>query len=279
MAYNKIPFINKISSFLLFLSLEVLAIIMITNSGIFYQNKMMKSLIGVYKGVLSVKHSITYYFNLNEVNRELMIENAKLRGEVDVINKAFNDSLDLVPRIVIDNSGFSFVPARAVFNTTNRKHNYIIINKGSKDGILRDMGVISPLGIVGIVGLVSENFSVVISFLNIEQSVSAKIKSSNSFGPMVWDGFSPKYALLTEIPQHIRISVGDTVVTSGYSTIFPPNVPLGTIRKSKIVKGIQHEIRVNLFEDFSTLEYVNVVVSAHKEEIKSLINNNENEAN
>jgi len=125
------------------------------------------------------------------------------------------------------------------------------------------------------VNAVSDNYSYIISLLNINQSVSAKISRLGAFGPLIWDGRSADYALLTEIPQHIKIQVGDSVVTSGFSSIFPPDIPLGTIRKSKIINGTHHEIQVKLFQDFRTLHYVNVVVSSHKEEVDKISTQNE----
>jgi rod shape-determining protein MreC len=166
---------------------------------------------------------------------------------------------------------FSYIPARVIGNSTNKSHNYIIINKGRKAGVKEDMGVISANGVVGVVNAVSDNYAHIISLLNIKQSVSARISPSRAFGPLIWNGVSTTHAVLTEIPQHIKFRMGDSVVTSGFSAIFPPDIPLGKIVGSKIVLGTHHEIRVKLFQDFKTLKFVNVVVNNNHSEMDSLI--------
>lgn len=269
MPISRIPFIKKITSFALFIALEVIALVLVANSSIFQQTKFVGAYMAVYKGIASINSGVYYYFNLKEVNADLMKENNSLLAQLERY-KSLDDSLLIENESVPKNVSFEYISAKVVSNSINKKHNFLIIDKGSADGVQKDMGVVSPSGVVGVVGYVSKNYSMVISFLNINQSVSAKINTSGAFGPLIWDGRRINYALLTEVPQHIRFMPGDTVSTSGFSTIYPPDIPIGTVRKSKIIKGTYHEIQVHLFQDFSTIEYVRVVINKNKPELESL---------
>lgn len=274
MPISRIPFIKKITSFALFIALEVIALVLVANTSIFQQTKFVGVYMSVYKGISSINSGIYYYFNLKEVNSELMKENSSLLSQLERY-KSLDDSLLINNDSIPKNVNFEYLDAKVISNSINKKHNFLIIDKGSADGVSKDMGIVSPAGVVGVVGYVSKNYSLVISFLNINQSVSAKINTSGAFGPLIWDGKRINYALLTEVPQHIRFMPGDTVSTSGYSTIYPPDIPIGTVRKSKIIKGTYHEIQVHLLQDFSTLKFVRVVLNKNKPELENLIKLNE----
>lgn len=276
MAIKKIPLVKRITSFALFVALEVISLVLVANTSIFQQTRFMGAYMAMYKTIEEIGSGIYYYFNLNEVNSDLMKENSRLIKELEKY-KAKESAYAAIGDSTTKEAGYEYLDAMVISNSTNKKHNYIIIDKGSADGVQKDMGVVSPSGVVGVVQTVSTHYSMVISFLNINQSVSAKINTSGAFGPLIWDGQRLKYAILTEVPQHIRFLPGDTVSTSGFSTIYPPDIPIGTIRKSKIIKGTQHEIQVHLFQDFSTLRFVRVVINRNKEEINTLLE--ENEAN
>ncbi|EKD32490.1 MAG: hypothetical protein ACD_77C00082G0003 [uncultured bacterium] len=277
------PNLDRLYTLLLFIVMEILALMMISNDSLFQQIKIGGIYMGIRGSFSKAGSDIKYYFNLRQVNEQLNDENEMLLAEIERYRSYIyrTDTTDsagsFVVRVLTDTVSpqFTFIPARIIANGTNKKHNFIIIGKGSKDGVEPDMGIVSPRGVVGVVSRVSDNYSFVISTLNINQSVSAKLGRNGAFGPLVWDGKRTDYALLTEIPQHIRFSVGDTVYTSGYSTLFPENIPLGTVRKSWIIKGTHHEIKVRLFEEFSTLRFVRVVVNHNKNEIKGISNPNE----
>lgn len=271
------PVTPILATILLFLALETGSVLMIAYNSVFQQVRIFGVLMQIHGRFLNAQTNIKYYFSLRNVNEQLADENSRLLNQLAKYQTQLDtlkaDSLSYKP--LGDSSDFSYIPAKIIGNSTNKKQNYIIIDKGRKDGVGKDMGVISPNGVIGVVNAVSDNYSYIISLLNINQSVSAKISRSGAFGPLIWDGRSADYALLTEIPQHIKIQVGDSVVTSGFSSIFPPDIPLGTIRKSKIINGTHHEIQVKLFQDFRTLHYVNVVVSSHKEEVDKISTQNE----
>lgn len=266
-----------LGTLLLFLVLEACSLILMGNSSLFQRVRITGVLMQVQGKFLSAETNIKYYFSLKKVNEQLAGENSRLFNELarykTQLDSIQTDSLNYIE--LGDSSDFSYIPAKIVSNSTNKKQNFIIIDKGKKDGVDKDMGVVSPQGVVGVVSAVSDNYAYIISLLNINQSVSAKISRSGAFGPLIWNGRSADYAMLTEIPQHIKIQVGDSVVTSGFSSLFPADIPLGSIRKSKIIKGTHHEIQIKLFQDFRTLRYVNVVVNSHKNEIDTISNQNE----
>jgi len=258
---------------LVFIILEGGALWMMSSSSFFQRTRLNNAYIQVEQKFLNTNSNILYYLSLKEANTVLASENSFLRNSLAKY-QAILDTIrtrDSVYTPLPDSSTFSYIPARIIGNSTNKSHNYIIINKGRKAGIKEDMGVISANGVVGVINAVSDNYAHIISLLNINQSVSAKISHSGAFGPLIWNGVSSSHAVLTEIPQHIKFRMGDSVVTSGYSAIFPPDIPLGKIVGSKIVMGTHHEIRVKLFQDFNTLQFVNVVVNNNRDEIDSLM--------
>jgi rod shape-determining protein MreC len=266
-----------LASVILFLVLETGSLLMMANSSIFQQVRIFGLIMTVQERFIKAETNIKYYFSLKKVNEQLASENSRLLNQLSVYQtQTDTSSVDsLAFNSSTDSSNFSYIPAKIVGNSTNKKHNFIIIDKGKKSGVNVDMGVVTPNGVVGVVSAVSENYAYVISLLNINQSVSVKINRAGAFGPLVWDGRREDYALLTEVPQHIKIHVGDSVLTSGFSSLFPADIPIGTIRKSKIVMGTKHEITVKLFQDFRTLHFVNVVVNHNKEEIDLITKSNE----
>jgi len=257
---------------LTFLILEAASLFLMANDSVVHKIRIEGALAFIQEKLFNAHSGISYYFSLKNINEQLSKENTRLLNQLSYYRTLAEnyDTSMLVKQPVNDSSDFTYIPARIVGNSTNHLHNYIIINRGSKAGIKEDMGVISSEGVVGVVRSVSDNYAYVISLLNVNQTISAKILSCGVYGPLTWDGRSAQYAVLSEIPQHIPIIVGDSVVTSGLSTIFPPDIPLGTVRKSRIVMGSHHEIQVRFFQDFRRLQFVNVVVNRNKEELDKL---------
>ncbi len=264
--WGKSPVIKFLITLLLFLTLEVISISFISNESVFQQAKISGVVVKLRSVMDGFTSGVKYYFGLQNVNDMLVKENLRLLKENERLKTRINpdEHLYVNSSLSVD---YTYIPAKIIANSTNKMHNFIILNKGSSHGVKKDMGVISSVGVVGVVSAVSERYSYVISFLNINQSVSAKISTSGAFGPMVWEGRRSDYALLKEIPFHIDFMVGDTVVTSGFSTLFPPDIPLGTVRRSSVTKGSYHEIQVKLFQNFNSLHYVNIVVNNNKDEL------------
>ena len=216
-------------------------------------------------------NGISDYFSLKGQNDSLALENLQLRTRIAAMENYISDSL-LTARICTPKKGrgFSYIPATINKISNNTQHNYIIVSKGSKDGVNRGDGIITGQGAIGIVDAVSENFSFVRSFKNHGMSISARLGREGSSGQLRWNGLESNGALLSEIPHHITVSPGDTVYTSGFSSIFPGDIPLGLVKDSRIVNGSTYEIKVTMFEDFTALRYVTIVQNQDKDEIKTL---------
>ena len=171
----------------------------------------------------------------------------------------------------MNDSVYHFTSAMVINNSVNRQYNYITLNKGRKDGIRPDQGIMNSDGVVGLITNVSESFSVGFSLLNKRWGVSAKHKKSGTFGPISWDGNDYHYVNLNGIPFHVQLAVGDTIVTSSYSSVFPEGVLIGTVSEIEQPPGENYyKIVIKLAVDFKALSYVEVIDNLKKEEIKSL---------
>jgi len=214
--------------------------------------------------------NIRDYFSLHYENRKLAEENAtlynNLRSSYIFTAGAAGKSDSLVAR------KFEYLTTRVINNTVNKQNNYITLDRGSEGGIDRDMAVISSDGIVGIVKSVSSHYASVLSVLNRDFNVSAKIKKNGYFGPLSWNGSSSYFATLVDIPHHVKISKGDTIVTSGFGGVFPEGFLIGTIDDFKLKGGNYYEIRVRLSNDYRKLDFVQVIRNYAKVEIDSLEN-------
>lgn len=218
------------------------------------------------------------YFSLAGQNEELALENHRLREmirEYEDAAKATDISLQSVAR----DDGFVYTPAQIIKSGTNSQHNYLILDKGSEDGIVQNSGIISSKGVIGIVDAVSRHYSYAISFLNTEVNISSRLGGTGAVGPLAWDGKNTDGAILKEIPLQYRYSPGDTVYTSGYSVIFPPDIPLGTAGDASIINGATNEITVNLFQDYTALKFVTIVRNTRAAEIEALEQTREDKDN
>ena len=219
-----------------------------------------------------VSENISDYASLRTENRHLAEEILRLtetitRLEEEAAAAASRDSADYTAAW---RGKYEFIPAEVIKNSVNKQHNYLIIGKGSDDGVRPQTGIITSRGVIGIVDAVSRHYSYAISFLNSDSSISARIGKDGAAGPMAWDGKGSGNALLREIPLQVKFEEGDTVYTSGFSTIFPPDIPIGRITGSRIVNGATFEIKVSLFQDFSSVRHVCLVRNRDLDEIMSL---------
>ena len=253
----------------IFIVLEVAALNMLRNSSTLQDTWFAKGGQAVMGSVWGCTQDIKDYFSLRTANDALAMENHQLRTRLA--------QLELIAEtagrkdIPADIAGhFRYTPASITKISNNTQHNYMIVDKGSADGVTVGSGVMTGRGAIGVIDAVSEHYSFARSFRNFGMSISSRIGRLGSVGPMEWDGRSRNRATLKEIPHHVEFHEGDTVFTSGYSSIFPPDIPLGTIGESRIVNGATYEITVNLFEDFGALRYVTVVHNTAGEEMKTL---------
>ena len=202
--------------------------------------------------------SIRNFLSLRGTNQKLAEDNFLLQEEVvrlrEMLRRASSDTVKLgsLP-------GYTLVPAEVVKMSRGGQHNYIIINRGFEDGIVEKSGIITREGVVGIVDAVSAHFSYALSFQNSDISISARLGQEGGNGLLVWDGKSSRGAVLKEIPLQYKYSPGDTIYTSGHSLVFPPDIPLGTAGKAKVINGSTNEIEVTLFQEFKAIRYVTVV--------------------
>lgn len=253
----------------IFIILEVAALNMLSNNGAM-QNAWFSKGIHVFMGnVWGSTEQIKQYFSLRKTNDELAMENFELRTrlaryeETEAEAKGKKDSIDAA-------GNYRYIPATIMKISNNTQHNYMIINKGTADGVSAGSGVITGKGAIGVIDAVSENYSYARSFKNHEMNISARLGMEGAVGPMSWDGRSSSGAILKEIPHHVEFEPGDTVYTSGFSSIFPPDIPLGSTGRSKIVNGATYDIDITLFEDFGSLRHVMIVENLGKDEIKAL---------
>jgi rod shape-determining protein MreC len=259
-----IALIKKYSDFLLFLLLEIAAVILLFR-GTYYQQSKISGLTREISGFLYEKTgNVREYLSLKQVNEDLVLENRKLRNTIEFMSRMIDTSY--VSRHSEDETVYFYLPAGVVRNSVFRQYNYLTIDKGKKDGVFRDMGVISDRGLVGIVLESSNHFATVIPIINRDFRLSAKIKSNNYAGILQWEGSSPLSATLREIPYHVELSKGDTVVTSGFSAIFPEGIPVGVIEDFSLDRGNFYDISITLATSFQNLFHVNVIRNYYREE-------------
>jgi len=220
----------------------------------------------------------TAYFSLAHENEMLRTENLELLSLLNKTKPAEPIQIIKNDTSKTDSTKYTYLPARVINNSIYRKQNYITIDKGSVDGIKKDFGVISSHGVVGVVVAVSNHYSLVVSILNNRIGISAKIKKLNHFGSVSWNKNDYRYASLLEIPNHIKITKGDTIVSSGYSSVFPPNINIGNIEEFKTNQSNNfYEISIKLSSDFKSLYNVYVINNSLRNEQLSLENKIKNE--
>jgi rod shape-determining protein MreC len=273
---NLLRIILKYHSFLLFLFFEIISLILIFSYNNYQRVKFLNSSNSIIGSIYEFNNSVSDYFHLKRINDELADQNAVLRNMLQerilsrLENKQEEDSLA--------SKTFVFTSALVVNNSVNKQYNYLTINKGSLHGIRPDMGIISADGVVGVINHVSEHYSTGISLLNKRLFISAKIKKNGIYGSLVWNGRSYNKALLREIPVHIPLTVGDTIVTSGYSTIFPEGVMVGIIHDYSNRNGENYySIEVDLSTNFKSVSYVDIVSNLKQQEIRKLEKKNEDD--
>ncbi len=275
---NLFAFIYRFRAFLVFVLLEALCIFLIVRYNT-YQGAAFFNSASTYVGrVLEFQSGITEYFNLATVNTTLADENARLRQEVMQYKLAgITDSvarMDTTLLVTTDSAKvipYKLHAGKVINNSVRRNNNYLTLSIGSANGVQPGMGVIASNGVVGRVKTVSENYATVTSLLHSQLLISAKIKRNNTFGTIKWQGGNYRTAILDYIPLHVQLTKGDTVVTSGYNTVFPEGIMIGTINSvSKEPDKSFYTIDVKLAVDFAQLAYVYVVENTLKAERDTL---------
>lgn len=273
--YRLIRLIIKYHFFLLFVFLEVISILLAINFNKHHNTVYLSSANSIVGSFNSKFSNISAYIDLREKNKQLLKQNTELLNK-SISSYISNIQVFDVKHDSIYSQQYKYISGKVIKNYIYNKHNYLTINKGLKNGVTPESGVVCPNGIVGIVSKSSDNFSNVISLLNIDLNISAKIKKNNYFGSLNWDGEDIRYAKLKEIPFHVNLEVGDTIITSGYSLIFPENILIGTISSFDKVKGGDfYDITVKLSTDFNKVNNIYIINNLKKTEILNLTTDND----
>lgn len=272
---NLLLFLWKYNFFFLFLLLEFAAGYLIVQENYYHKNVFIHSSNQITGSLFEITHDIKGYFTLNRQNAELARENARLRNHSKYA--LMESSMNTIKQNdTIYYRYLEYIPARVVSSTVGRRNNTWIINKGKNQGITNDMGVISPQGVVGVVVEVSKNFGLVYSVLHKQTHLSAKLKKNNHKGFITWPGVDYRRGYLEDIPSHVNVSRGDTVVSSGNSLLFPEEIPIGTVEEVELESGESfYDITVRFSEDYNNTEYVYVVKNLMKEEQEKLLEKNQ----
>lgn len=263
-------FIYQYRAFFTFLVLELLGAWMFMENNPYPGARFFNSANSVAAAINGFSKNAFDYFSLREVNQTLAEENARLRRQLQQKLQHLQSAGTINVDSAVINQ-FDFVNAKVVNNSVSRFTNFITINKGNDDGIEPGMAVISSSGAVGKVKVCSRHFSVVTSLLNVDIMISGVLKRTGHFGTVQWDGADPDFTLLNYIPRHVKPIVGDTIVTSGYSGVFPEGIPIGTVADIQLSSEAPfYQLKVKLAQDFRRLAWVSVIKSNLLPELDSL---------
>ncbi|MEZ4787972.1 MAG: rod shape-determining protein MreC [Flavobacterium haoranii] len=263
-----INFLVKNSYRLLFLLLLGISLILTIKSHSYHRSEYINSANALSGGIYKKVNEADEYLSLKEKNAQLAEENARLK---EVLFNKKDTLLNSKTSFSTETDIFSVKKAKVIKNKFNTRENYLTLNIGSKDSIKTDMGVINDKGIVGIIEKTSTNYSTVLSILNTKSRINAKIKNSNHFGSLIWDGKNVGYAQLIDVPRLASLKKGDSIVTGSESEIFPENIPIGKIDKVYVdTKTNYYTINVRLFNDMTALGYVYIIENKRKKEKEKL---------
>jgi rod shape-determining protein MreC len=268
---NLLNFFLKYNYWFLFILLEVISFALLFRFNNYQGSAFFTSSNQVAGMVYEAANNVTGYFHLKSINDDLVQENVELELQIERLRSALMeltaDSVGLEKMKLDALKGYDIYRANVINNSLTHVDNYITLDKGENDGIRSEMGVINGSGVVGIVYHTSANYSVVIPILNSKSSISCKIKRSDYFGFLKWDGGSSEYATVKDMPRHSLFSLGDTIVTSGHSAVFPGGIPIGTVEDmSDSHDGLSYLLKVKLFTDFGRLNDVRVIAQKGQEE-------------
>ncbi|MCB4807792.1 rod shape-determining protein MreC [Tamlana sp. 62-3] len=265
-----INFIIRNKNFLLFFLLFCLSLVFTIQSHSYHKSKFINSANFLTGGVYNSLNNISSYFSLKSQNYILAEENRRLRA---LLNNASISPDSAYIDSTAFNKLYKFYNANVIKNSYSLADNILTINKGKNDSIKQDFGVISSKGIIGIIDKTSNNYATVLSILNTTSKISAQLKKSNHFGTLSWNGNTPENVQLTDIPKVAKVKIGDTIITSGRSSIFPKNIGIGVIKAFQLDAAENYyEIEVNLFNDMTNLEHVYIIENVNKQEITNLEN-------
>lgn len=268
---NLLNFLIKYNYWFLFLLLEVTSFVLLFRFNHYQQSVYFTSANGVAGKVYEISGGISSYFHLKSVNEDLLDRNMWLEQRVAFLEKSLQeqglDSVKLYSMARLAPDDYHIFKANVIKNSLNKADNYITLDRGSSDSIRPEMGVVDANGVVGIVYKTSPRYSLVIPLLNSKSSISCKIVGSEYFGYLKWEGGDSRFAYLKDLPRHAEFNLGDTVVTSGYSTVFPEGVMVGTVDDmSDSHDGLSYLLKIKLATDFGKVSNVRVISRSGQEE-------------
>jgi rod shape-determining protein MreC len=268
---NLLSFLARYNNLIIFLFLEGVSFYFLSTRNNYHNTQVVNGIRSLTHGFEERISNATTYFNLRGINESLSTENAALRNSLDRL-RGEKDDLFFSVSDTIYSQKYVYTPAEVIVNSVNRQKNFFTIDKGEKDGLTTDMAVISGNGVAGVIVGCSENYSVAMSVLNLDFRLSARIRSNGYFGSVSWDGKNYSQAVLSEIPQHVSVNIGDTIETTGYSVIFPEGYIVGIVSDFEKPGGDFYKITVSLETDFKKLHFVNVIGNLRRDEELELEN-------
>lgn len=274
---NIFLFIARFSNLLFFLLLQVIALSMLFRYNKFHQAAYMNVANEMTGKVFLRYNNIETYFSLRKENDQLRQQNADLQNQLRTNFSAPDSSMQVVGDTVMlqdqeQYRKFLFLPARVIGNSVNEQNNYLVLHRGSAQGVAVNMAVVGPQGVIGKVVDVSPNMAVVMSLLHRKNSVVALLKKGSGFGEVIWDGRDPRFVTLNNIPRTVKVAKGDTVITSPYSDIFPPGQVVGYVEEVEDDKATSsYSIKLKTATDFFSVQHAFVVRNLQKAEMDSLM--------
>ncbi len=267
---NLLQFLARFSNFFLFLGLEIVCVVLIVLNHEYQKSAVLSSCNAVSASIYAASNTVTSYFGLRTANQILADENVALRNQILALENQIEllyEKSDSVSDYIYADKHITYVSARVIHSSTAHQHNYLTINKGRRDGVLPDMGVRNEAGVVGIVCASSERFALVIPLIHTNMAVSSKFKTNNYAGIVQWDGRNVWQGGMLDVARHVEVAVGDTIVTSGLSAIFPADIPVGIVENTTITDNDAfHKIDVTFAVDFKKLNYVQVIQNHNQAE-------------
>ena len=268
-------FLIRNKNFLLFIVLFSISIFLTIQTHSYHKNNFVNSSNNITGGIYTIKSSITNYFNLREENEILIDEITRIRIQLESYkSKVVNQNIDTNSIL----SKYYFVSAKVINNSFSKTKNKLTIDKGERDSIQLDLGVITSKGIVGIIDNVSNKYATIQSILNTNSQINAKLKNAKHFGSLVWNTEDPNVIQLIDIPRLAPVKIGDTIVTGGKSTIFPEGILIGAVVDFELTEDKNSQnLNIQLFNDMTNLQHVYIIDNLDSQEIINLEKGLEND--
>ncbi|NOR27230.1 MAG: rod shape-determining protein MreC [Lutibacter sp.] len=272
-----IYFIRKFRYFLLFLLLEILAITFTIQQHSYHTSKFVNSANFITGGLYNTVNNVNEFFLLRDENKLLIEENVRLKNLLNKKEINYTKENYTVIDTVKFFQKYEYSVAKVIKNNYTNRNNILTLNKGTKQGLATDLGVINSLGIIGVVKNTSSNYSTVLSILNGYSKINVRLKNSNHYGTLSWNGENHTTAQLEDIPRQAVIKVGDTIITGGKSAIFPEGIHVGIIKDFIFENNKYQQINTLLFNDMTSIGYVQIVDNLQKKEQNQLEQQTNNE--